>query len=760
MDNHTESLEFPLFKKYLRGSFVSSLSAGVLEELSPFADTAELKIRQEIMEEALGVVKSVLFSIQRDEEYLAVYPRTSDPLAFFEPYELLEIRRFFMSAASLKSVLIDAGAAHLKTFLKGIFALTEITSAIGEVINDKGEIKDDASAKLSDIRDELSRVKKSIHNSLNSTLYSMNSDKFVQEQIITERSGRFTIPCKSNFRQYIEGIVHDRSASGQTLFVEPASTVQLNNSYHELKANERKEIFRILSSIVQDIHSKRREIKSTTENFAQTAFYIETALFYKDKPNCMPEFGEVLEYNAVHHPVIYLEKKEQSVPLNIRMEKNERTGVISGPNTGGKTAALKSLGLNHIIASCGLPVMGKSVKLYRVDKVLADIGDHQSLVMDLSTFSSHMVNIRDILREAGENSLVLMDELGTGTEPREGAAIAVAVCEKLSDTGARTFITTHFAEIKNYALSRTDAAIFSVEFDYKTFEPRYSLLKDVAGKSDPLVITKRLGFPEDVTLRAQSIIDEAKNSLEIGIEEVNRIKSELMKEKDNLRVKKLELLERQAGFEEKDKALKQRLDKKETELLEETMRLFEKAKRLANEKQVKTDRTEIEEDFGKAAEKLGELKKKQKPVRDVKAGDIIFLEKYEKSGKILSIEGNTAFIDMGGIKVKMKRQDLIGKKVQEEDRVKNVKLRTDVQTSLKRELVLIGKRVEEAVDELDKFLDESVLAGCSKVYIIHGRGSGQLRKGVQEFMRTDRRVRAYALAPNEEGGQAVTVAEL
>ena len=732
----------------------------MLEKLNPFNNLEVLKMRQLCMEESLGLVKSIKISITKDEDYCSVYPRVDDPLAFFEPQELMEMRKFFINAASLKAALIDAGAVHLKAYLKNMSALTDISNEIGEVLNDKGDIRDDASSKLKEIRNELLSVRKKIQNSLNSVLYSANADKFIQELVVTERSGRFTLPCKSNFRQYIEGIVHDRSASGQTLFVEPETTVSMNNAHHELKAEERKEIFRILSKIIRTLYEKRREIKLTSENYGEVAFFLETARFYQSKPHCIPTFGNVFEFDRVHHPIIYLEKKDGSTPLSIRMESEERIGVISGPNTGGKTAALKSLGLNHIIASAGLPLIGKFAKLYKVSNVLADIGDHQSLVMDLSTFSSHMVNIKDILSKADEKSLVLMDELGTGTEPREGAAIAVAVCESLADKGAVTFVTTHFAEIKNFALSRSDSAIFSVDFDYKTFEPKYSLQKGVVGKSDPLVISKRLGFPKEVVNRAEELIEEAKNSLEIGIEELNRLKSELIKERDTYRNHRLRLLERQVVFEKKEKELKLRLDKKETELLEEAARLFERAKRLSGKKQDKISEQEVLEGIEKTAEKLTELKKKLKPIRNTQVGDIVFLEKYEKTGKIIALEGNNATLDLGGLKITMKRTDLVGKKVHEEERVKDVRLKADVAPAVRREILLVGKRVEEAIDELDKFLDESVLSGFDHIYIVHGRGTGQLRKGLHEYMRHDRRIKKYAVASSEEGGQAVTIAEL
>ncbi len=356
-----------------------------------------------------------------------------------------------MSGISKKS-LLDGGVNHLKAYLSEIHVFSEIIEDIDYTVNDKGEIKDSASGLLQEIRLDLRSIRKQIQKALAGVFAHSSSSKFIQEQVITERSGRFTIPCKSNFKQYIQGIVHDRSASGQTLYVEPSSTVGMNNTLQELLAAEREESVRLLKELSVSIFESVADINSTIEAYTELVFHLETALFYKGKPYNFPEFGNEIEFRDIHHPVIYLEKGTESVPLDFSISDTELTAVVTGPNTGGKTAALKSIGLNHILGKCGLPLIGKYAGIINFKNILADIGDKQSLVMDLSTFSAHMVNIRDILKQADSESLILMDEAGTGTEPQEGAALAVAVCRTLADKQAKSVVTTHFGEMKKNML--------------------------------------------------------------------------------------------------------------------------------------------------------------------------------------------------------------------------------------------------------------------------------------------------------------------
>lgn len=755
---HLETLEFGLFKDYMIRGFVSELAKRRLSALKPYYSLEKIEKYKNELSETIEYLKRSDISVITDEEFTRLYPRLNDPLLFLEPDELLVFYTFFKNAREVKVSLLEGGADRLKVYLSEIHTLSEITEDIDYTVDAKGEIKDSASGRLGEVRSELKTVRRQIQKELAGVFAHSASSKFIQEQVITERSGRFTIPCKTNFKQYIQGIVHDRSASGQTLYVEPSSTVGMNNTQQELMAAEREESVRILKELSDRIFAEYEQIESTVNAYTELAFHLETARFFKNRPYTFPDFADEVEFRDIHHPVIFLEKGAESVPLDFSMTDAELTAVVTGPNTGGKTAALKSIGLNHILGKCGLPLIGKSAKLVNFKNILADIGDRQSLVMDLSTFSAHMVNIRDILKQADRDTLVLMDEAGTGTEPQEGAALAVAVCRTLADRKAKSVVTTHFAEMKNYALKQETAVIYAVDFNYQDFSPRYRLLRGVTGKSDPLVIARRLNFPEDVVQMASAIIDEKKSTAEVSLEEISRMQADLEGRIKEYESKASDLEEREARYQKKEEKLNDRLAKKETELLEEAVRLFNKAKRLAEKPQkVKTD---LEPEIEKASRKLNKTKKAVKPVEDIKEGDVIFLEKYSKTGKVLELDGNTAKMDIGGLKVSMKKREIVGSKVKEKDKVQDVRVSRDVKGSGRTELVLVGKRVEEAIDMTDKKLDDSILSGASKLYIVHGRGSGQLRKGIQEFLRTDPRVRSYKLAENEEGGQAVTVVEI
>lgn len=755
---HLETLEFSLFKSYMIRGFSSSFAKKRLDALKPYYSLEKIEKYKEELSEALEYIRMSDISVSGDEEFMNLYPSLDDPLLFLEPDELLIFSSFFKNIKEVKKSLIEGGADKLKVYLSDMHTLSDITDDIDDTVNAKGEIKDSASAKLLDVRTELKSVRKHIQKELAGIFANSSASKFIQEQVITERSGRFTIPCKTNFKQYMQGIVHDRSASGQTLFVEPSSTVGMNNTQQELMASEREESVRILKELSVRIFESFFHIQTTVDAYTELVFHLETAHFYKDKPFVFPEFKGGIKLSGVHHPVIYLEKGKESVPLDFGMEDTELTAVVTGPNTGGKTAALKSIGLNHILGKCGLPLIGKYASLVNFKNILADIGDKQSLVMDLSTFSSHMVNIRDILKKADADSLVLMDEAGTGTEPAEGAALAVAVCRTLAEKRAKSVVTTHFSEMKRYALTVDSAVIYAVDFDYKDFTPKYRLLKGVTGKSDPLVIARRLNFPEDVVKLASSLIDEKKSMSELSMEEISRTQADLEGRVKDYEQRMAELIERERKFSVKESELKERLAKKETELLEETVRMYSRAKRLS-EKPQKVKET-LDDDIKKASLKLKSVKKKIKPVDNISEGDVIHLDRYGKNARVLEIDGNNARMDIGGMKISMKLADIVGEKIPEKDRVQDVRVSRDVVTGGKSELVLIGKRVEEALEMLDKQLDDSILAGASKLYAVHGRGSGQLRKGVHEFLRKDPRVRSYALASNEEGGQAVTVVEI
>lgn len=764
-----DTLEFSLFCDTLKRHYVSAFSVSALSGLRPAESASQALAFQKELGCIFNILSKNSFSVINDNGFYDFFNRavSAEMLSFsVEPEEYEYLRQFLLQADAVKTFIKGKNATAQATqaiqpllkYIDNIVPDMELADTIGRTFETNGDIKDNATVTLYNIRRKLLDVKKRIQSVLQSTFNRSGADKFIQEQVVVLRNGRYTIPCKTNFNQYIQGIVHDKSASGQTVYVEPVSCIPINNDMQESILAEQQEIARILDEMLKRFIAYIPELKVLVKNYTDLVFRLETAIFYDKYEYCMPQFGERVYFKDVHHPLLKINKSTKSIGIDVRFEKDIKLAVITGPNTGGKTASLKSVGLNHIIAMCGFPVFGKHAEVMFFTDVLADIGDKQSLSMDLSTFSSHMTNIKEIMASIGERALVLFDELGTGTDPKEGAALAKSVLEYLREKSALVMVTTHFAEIKAYAYGRIDAVMYAVDYDYDTFAPRYRLLEGVAGSSEPVLIAQRLGFPDEVISNARSIIAGMKTEADMLLEEINLMKAEAEHTKRALKEREEDLLRKEARFEEARQELDSKLAKKELELLEDTFALLQKGKRLASEK-AKASTEEITEDIKKVDEKIAKIKQKRPTIADVRVGDTIFLERYNKIGKILSLDSTTAFVDLEGMKVKIKKQDLVGKKLTQ-DKPKPVKLTARVESGQRRELVIVGKRVEEGLDILDKFIDDSLLAGYDKVYVIHGRGSGQLRNAVQDFLRTCGRVKSYETASNEEGGSAVTVVTL
>ncbi len=751
------SLEFEDFKTYLKNSFSSSFAADAAEALRPLESVEDILRVQRETAEAIELAENGKI-VENDDEFHELYAKLKEPHFSLEPLEFIVIRNFLDKVDKIKEKLLVKRIKYLKNIIESIDTLSHFKEEITSCIEDNGEIKDDATPELRAVRRGLAEYKSRIKSSLHGIFNSPNADKFIQDRVIVLRGGRYTVPCKTNFSQYMQGIIHDKSSSGQTLYIEPASCVQANNAMQELIIKESEEIAKIIYSLMSILKYSSDLIDDLTEKYKYLSMRLEIGFFYRGRSYAFGEIGGGIRLEKAHHPLLYLRKGDGSVPIDFELAKDAKTAVITGPNTGGKTAALKSVGLNHLITFCGLPFFGSAGTFVHYSSILADIGDKQSIVMDLSTFSSHMINIKNIVDKAGENTLVLFDELGTGTEPREGASLAVSILKYLERRGASSIVTTHYPEVKNYALNDAKAVFYAVDFDYDTFEPRYRLIKDVLGKSDPILIARRLGFRGEIIDEAEKELLKYKSSVEMGIEELNRLTAEAERTKRILDAKEAELEEKQAAMDASEESLKKRLNSKELELLEEAYALLQRGKRLASEK-IKAKPSDIDTELKKAAEKIDKLKSERRTVQDISAGDVIFLERYGKTAKIVSIEGDSINLNMEGMRVKINKKDAVGRKV-ERNRQPAVKITSHAGgSSARRELLLIGKRAEEALDMLDKFIDESLLSGYEKVYIIHGRGSGQLRKAVHEALRNAPRVRRYSLAGNEEGGNAVTIAE-
>ncbi|MGA1862231.1 Smr/MutS family protein [Deferribacter thermophilus] len=753
------TLEFNTYKDLIKKNFISKFAKKHLENLKPFQVESKIKETQSYLNETLNFLSSESITIENDSDYFLFYEKLLDPYESFYPIDLITFKNFHNYLRNLKkNLLANKKIDLLKNILKNIFSFSELTDEIQQKISDDGSVKSNATDELFAIRKELKTVSKQIDNILKKLLFGKNSDKFIQEKTIVIRNDRFVIPCKPNFRQFINGIIHDISKTAQTVFVEPAETVELNNKFQSLKKAEEEEIIRIINEIISKIKSKRLELTTTISNYEKLIFFLEYSLFIKDYEIAFPVISDRIKFKKIHHPIILLHKKNNSVPIDIEFENGKRLIVISGPNTGGKTAALKSIGLNHILAMCGLPLFGQHAEIKLFKNILADIGDNQSLIMDLSTFSSHMINIKEIIEKSDNNSLILLDELGTGTDPKEGAILAISILKYLINKGAYVAVTTHFNELKEFALKNDFAENYAVNFDYETFTPKYNLLKGVIGKSDPILIAKKLNFNKEIIELAEKLLKEKSSEIEYEIEKINEIKLQTENLKKSLELKQAELIEREKQLEERIKAFNNKLEQKEEQLLEEAYTLLQKGKNLIK-KSKKYSTEEISKDIKKVSEKLNKIKEKKPKIDDLKVGDKILLTKYNKIAEILEIKKDTVFVNLEGIKIELKKSDLIGEKIKNKTVDKKLDIKSDIKKDSSWEINVIGKRADEALFEVDKFIDKAVISGINNVFIIHGRGSGILKNTIRDFLKNDPRIKSFRAGTFHEGGDAVTIVE-
>lgn len=758
----SETLEFDTFKEYLKSHFASTFACEYLDSLKPLQNEREILTIQSYFREIFNIlsVKSEL-KLPIDAKYSDFFKRLKDPYAVFMPEDFIIFRNFHSEVNSFKKDILECEQVNqLKNITSNIHSFSDLTTYIAEKITDDAKVKDNASDELFNIREKLRGVRKSLISSINNVFSRSDADKFIQERVVKEYNNRYVLLCKTNFRQYISGIVHSTSSSGQTVYVEPNFLIDINNQYQDLVVKEEIEVRKILKGILDRIKSNIYEIVETVKSYSKLAFMFSVAQVYIKYTYCIPEISDEIIFEDIYHPLILFSKDNDAVPISLEMKKNTNLIIITGPNTGGKTATLKTVGLNTIIAKCGLPLFGRYAKVLNFKNILADIGDNQSLIMSLSTFSSHILNIKKILEIADSNSLALLDEVGTGTEPTEGAALALGTIKVLLEKLSKVIVTTHFSDIKTFGLKRDDCEIYSVDFDYKSFESSYKLLKGVVGKSSPIIIARKLKFDEKAIQYAESYLNEKISDRDRMFEELNLLKAEIEREKLKLNEKENLLIKKENEILAREMELKEKLELKEMKLLEETYLLLNRAKSVSeNVNKFKNDKKFVEENIDKVKERLDKLKDKKSIKDEIKVGDNIFLEKYNKIANILEIKKDNILVDLQGIKVTLKKNEIIGKKIKPE-MGKNVKIKKDVTSSAKMEIVVIGKTVEEAVEEIEKVIDKALLDNLSSIYIVHGRGTGALRKGIHEYLKTNPHIKSFRIGDNTEGGQAVTIVSL
>ncbi|MCT4661013.1 MAG: endonuclease MutS2 [Tissierellales bacterium] len=658
----------------------------------------------------------------------------------------------------------------------------DLEETINHAIVSEEEVSDDASSELKRIRKQIRIKNDAAKSKLNSMLVSHR--KYLQDAIITVRGDRYVIPVRAEYKVQVKGIVHDQSASGATLFIEPIAIVELNNKVKELQIKEKKEIERILLELSALVGEEGEALRYNQKLLAEIDFIFAKGSLSLKMEATMPKLNNngIIKIKKGRHPLI---PKNEVVANDIRLGEEFTSVVITGPNTGGKTVTLKTLGLLTLMAQSGLQIPALSgSKINVFSQVFADIGDEQSIEQSLSTFSSHMTNIVEILENVDENSLVLFDELGAGTDPVEGAALAMAILTKLYKRRVRTLATTHYSELKIFALTTKGVENASVEFDVNSLKPTYKLLIGVPGRSNAFEISKRLGLNDEIIDESRRLIssdnvefetvlnqiEEDRLATEKNREETDRLKNEIESLKEKLTKKETSLAQQKTKIlndaRRDAKAVLKDAKKDADELLKEMREILKHVPEEAKyQREMQIKRDELNKKLGDVSGMEAMPKQtNRKPPKNLKPGDTVILINHNQEASVLSKpdKDGQVLVQAGIMKMRVSINELkIGKSKEEKTiRTKNKTMSRIKSKHVSMELDIRGMNVEEAYLEVDKYLDDASLTGLKEVSIIHGKGTGVLREGVQDLLKRHRHVKAYRNGNFNEGGMGVTVATI
>lgn len=652
--------------------------------------------------------------------------------------------------------------------------LRGVEDIINKAIDNNKEIKDDASLDLRDIRIHKKTLAMNIKRKFDELFNEPQFAKVFQEKIITERDGRSVVPVKADFKGQIKGIEHDRSSSGQTVFIEPLSIVALNNKNRELEIKEKEEIRKILLRITDYIRNNKDDIDKVGEAIITLDILNARAMYGIEKKCVVPNINnrEILTLIEARHPFIPI---SSVVPLTFEIGKDYNTLLITGPNTGGKTVALKTAGLLTLMALSGIPIPAhehSSIGFFT--GVYADIGDEQSIEQSLSSFSAHLKNVQEILENVTKASLVLLDELGSGTDPTEGSAFAMAVIDYLKDKKCKSIITTHYSEVKAHGYNEEGIETASMEFNVETLSPTYRLLIGIPGESNALTIARRLGVSEEVINKAKSYISDDNKKIEKMISNIKDKADELDVMKKQVEFLKEAAQRDKEAFEEKLRIL----EKEKNDILKEA---YEKADRMMKEMQSKA--AALVEKIQKEDNKKEDIKNVQKSLNmlrsalqsdksktviekpkvarkvDFKVGERVFVNSLNQFANVLKINlsKETTQVQAGILKLEVSLDDV---KVVEEKKQKVYNSFSHKKTAVRSEIDLRGKMVDEAVYELETYLDRAIMNSYNEVYVIHGKGTGALREGILNYLKKCPYVKEYRIGGHGEGGLGCTVVTL
>ncbi|MED4020137.1 endonuclease MutS2 [Priestia aryabhattai] len=777
-------LEFNKVKEQLQKKVASSLGREKVANLIPSTQYEEVVKWQEATDEATTVLRlrgnvplGGIFDVRPSVKRAEIGGTLSSN-------ELLDVASTIYAARQVKQFIEqvvedeDLQLPIITEHIEKLMPLPEVEQTIKMSIDENGTVLDGASDQLRGIRQKLRSTESRIREKLESLIRSSSAQKMLSDAIVTIRNERFVIPVKQEYRSAYGGIVHDQSSSGATLFIEPQAIVTLNNELQEAKVKEKQEIERILIALTVQVAEVANELRQNVYLLGELDFMFAKGRYSHELKASKPKMNDrgYIKLVKAKHPLI---AQEDVVANDIELGDQYTSIVITGPNTGGKTVTLKTLGLFTLMAQAGLQIPALDGSEMAVFKhVFADIGDEQSIEQSLSTFSSHMVNIVDILQKVDHESLVLFDELGAGTDPQEGAALAISILDQVYERGARVVATTHYPELKAYGYNREGVVNASVEFDIETLSPTYKLLIGVPGRSNAFEISKRLGLSAEVIERAKGYIGSETNKVENMIasledsrrqsehelEEAEQLRKEAQKLHKELQSQIIEFNEKRDKLyekaEEKAQATVQAASEEAEKIISDLRKMSQKNHELVKEHELIEARKRLED----AVPTLEKSKKKpavpKKQERTLQAGDEVKVLSWGQKGTLVErVSNNEWQVQMGIMKMKVKEKDLeyiSSPKPVETKPLATVKGK-DYHVNL--ELDLRGERYENALIRVEKYIDDALLANYPRVSIIHGKGTGALRKGVQEYLKNHRSVKNIRFGEASEGGSGVTVVE-
>ena len=674
----------------------------------------------------------------------------------------------------------------LTSLFAGIEPLTPLYDEIRRCILSEDEIADDASSTLHSIRRSMRGMNDKIRAQMNSMINNTTTRSYLQDTVITMRDGRYCLPVKAEAKSLVPGMIHDQSSTGSTLFIEPMAVVNLNNDYKELQLREQEEIEVILAGLSNLTASYATQLLADYELLTELDFIFARAAFAQTYNGVAPLFNDDgrIHIRKGRHPLL---DPKKVVPIDVRLGEDFRLLIVTGPNTGGKTVSLKTVGLLTLMGQSGLHIpASERSELGIFDEVFADIGDEQSIEQSLSTFSSHMVNIIRILEQVNDRSLVLFDELCAGTDPTEGAALAISILSKLHLYGARIMATTHYSELKVYALSTPGVENACCEFDVATLSPTYRLLIGIPGKSNAFAISEKLGLPTDLIADAKGRISKSEGDFEDLIADLEKSRSTIEREQLEINQYKAEIESLKEKLEQKQERLDSSRDKILREANEQAYNILKEAKDVADEtirnfnkygkagapvSEMEKERTKLRGKMDKAAQKMSEQKKASVPNHNVpkklRIGDSVKVISMNLKGTVHSLPNarGDLYVQMGILRSLVNINDLI---LLEEDAAPGTKkfqktsagkIKMSKSASVSTEINLIGKTTDEAIPLLDKYLDDAYLAHLPSVRIVHGKGTGALRNAVQAHLKRLKYVKSFHLGEFGEGDAGVTIAE-